>query len=322
MDVRGGSEALTILNMRKIRFGVQLRSTNSPAEWRALIKRAEELGYSSLSLPDHIDEQYSPISALSFAAALTSSISVATLVLSNDFRHPLILAREMATLASLCKGRVEFGLGAGWLESDYIQLGMKMDSASVRIDRLREALRIVSELFSTGKSDFSGVFYSLGEANLHPFEPAFRPKVVVGGGGKKILDIAAEFADIVGVNPKLPHGRFTAELVNEITQDSYEQKCEYLFERLAVHGRSVELQCRTVVARCEERESAWLEDLAASFGVEEKVAREMPPVLVGTHDYLVEMIEARREKFGINYWVIHQDEMEQFAPVVASLVGR
>ena len=115
---------------RPFRFGVQVRAAPSGAAWRDLARKAESLGYSTLYVPDHFDGVWGPFTALAVAAEATTTLNVGSLVLANDFRHPVVLAREVATLDLVTEGRVELGIGAGWLRDDYDQSGIAYDDAS------------------------------------------------------------------------------------------------------------------------------------------------------------------------------------------------
>ncbi|HWI03351.1 MAG TPA: LLM class flavin-dependent oxidoreductase, partial [Acidimicrobiales bacterium] len=144
---------------RRFRFGAQLSFAGAGEEWVAKARRVEELGYSTLSVPDHFDDQLAPFPALTAAAAATTTLRVGTLVLGNDYRHPLLTAKEAATVDLLSGGRLELGMGAGWLRSDYDQSGIVLDRPGVRIDRLEEALVVMKGLLAGGKFSFSGTYY-------------------------------------------------------------------------------------------------------------------------------------------------------------------
>src|ERR1700733_5835129 len=147
--------------MHPFRFGVQLSNAETGAAWRATARKIEDLGYSTLFIPDHFEDQFGPLVALTVAAEATSTLRVGSLVFGNDYRHPVVLAKEIATLDVFSGGRVEFGLGAGWMTSDYEQAGIPNDPPAVRIDRLAESLAIMKSLWETGKASFDGTHYQV-----------------------------------------------------------------------------------------------------------------------------------------------------------------
>ena len=142
--------------MHPFRFAVQLRNAPSGREWRAEARKAEALGYSTLYIPDHFTDLWGPIAAITAAAEATSTLNVGALVFDNDYRHPVVLAKEIATLDILSEGRVEFGLGAGWMATDYEQSGIALDRPGVRIERMVEALEIYRQLFTQDTATFAG----------------------------------------------------------------------------------------------------------------------------------------------------------------------
>src|SRR5438067_12499765 len=123
---------------RTFRFGIQISKGASGEDWIAKAKKIEELGYSTLFMPDHFDDQFAPMPAMAVAAAATTTLRVGSLVFDNDYKHPLVLAKEAATLDVLSGGRLELGLGAGWMRTDYEQSGLAYDPPGVRIDRMLE----------------------------------------------------------------------------------------------------------------------------------------------------------------------------------------
>jgi len=146
---------------RPFRFGVSVHGSKSRAEWIGIARQAEALGYSTLLMPDHLGDQLSPVAALVAAADATTTLRVGSLVFDNDFRHPVMLAKEAATLDVLSGGRLELGLGAGWMKPEYERAGIPFERASVRIARMEEAIRIVKGLFADGPVDFTGQYYTV-----------------------------------------------------------------------------------------------------------------------------------------------------------------
>ena len=190
--------------MAAFRFALQASSAASPAAWRDLARKAEDLGYSTLYVPDHLDDQWAPMVAVTVAAEATTTLRVGTLVLDNDFRHPVLAAKEAATLDIVTGGRFEFGLGAGWMTTDYEQSGIPMDKPSVRVARLAESLAIMRAMWRDGSATFKGEHYEVNGATGTPVPVTpGGPPLVIGGGSRRVLTLAGQFADIVSVVPSL-----------------------------------------------------------------------------------------------------------------------
>ena len=162
------------------------------AAWRATARRVEDLGYSTLFIPDHFEDQFGPLVALTVAAEATTTLRVGSLVFGNDYRHPVVLAKEVATLDVFSEGRVEFGLGAGWMTSDYEQSGIAADPAGVRISRMAESLAVLKALWSTGEATYQGEYYRItgspGVARTRPAAPSadhHRRRRAAGAGHRR-----------------------------------------------------------------------------------------------------------------------------------------
>ncbi len=308
--------------MQPFRFGVQLSSAASGNEWRDTARRVEALGYSTLFIPDHFEEQFGPLVALTVAAEATSTLRVGSLVFGNDYRHPMVLAKEVATLDLLSGGRVEFGLGAGWMTSDYEQSGIAAESAGRRISRMAESLAIMKSLWSTGAATYEGEYYRITGATGYP-EPVQRPHppVIIGGGGQRVLGIAAREADIVGVNPSLAAGYIGPEVLETTTADYYHQRLDWIRRAAGNRFEELELQCLTFLVQIVPNRHEVLEQLAGAMSVTAEQVDGSPIALIGTTEEIVDILRQRRDTFGFNYIVVHEAEMEAFAPVVAALTG-
>src|SRR5437660_3595801 len=185
--------------MRPFRFGINVRTAASGVEWVDKARKVEALGYAVLLVPDHLADLLAPFPALAAAAAATTRLRVGTAVLNNDFRHPALLAREAATLDVLSDGRVELGLGAGHMQSEYEQAGLAFDPGATRVARLAEAVAIVTRLLEGEPVTFAGRHYRVTNHTIHP-RPVQRPRppVFIGGSAPRLLRVAAQHADIVG----------------------------------------------------------------------------------------------------------------------------
>jgi len=308
--------------MAPFRFAVQLSNASSGASWRDLARTIEGLGYSTLFIPDHFEDQFGPLVALTVAAEATSALKVGSLVFGNDYRHPIVLAKEIATLDLMSEGRVEFGLGAGWMTTDYEQSGIPNDPPGVRISRMAESLAVMKSLWSTGAATFAGEHYTIAGAVGAPL-PHSRPypKVIIGGGGKRVLGIAAREADIVGVNPSLAAGHVGAEVLATTTAEYYDQRIDWVREAAGDRFDDLELQVLTFLVQIvPDREDA-IERLSSMMSVSAEQIDGSPIALIGTIEQITERLVERRERWGFSYVVVHEAEMEAFAPVVAALAG-
>jgi probable F420-dependent oxidoreductase len=308
---------------RKFRFGVQTTRASSAAEWREKARKMEDLGYSTLFTPDHfIDTVFAPMVAISVAAEATSALRVGTLVLGNDYKHPAVVAKEAATLDLLSDGRVELGIGAGWMKTDYDELGLPYDRAGVRIARLAEALEVLKGSWAPGPFSFLGEHYAITDYDGIP-KPVQQPRIplLIGGGGEKLLGLAGREADIVGINPNLRAGAVTADAVQTSVASATKQKVEWVREGAGDRFDDLELQIRYFVCSVTDDARGLADAMAPGFGITADEALESGVALVGTVDEIVDTLVARREEWGVSYVVVGDDNFEAIAPVVARLAG-
>ena len=310
---------------RPFRFGVSVHQSRSKEEWIATARKAESLGYSTLLVPDHLGDQLAPVASLLMAAEATRTLRIGSFVFDNDFRHPVMLAKEAATLDLLSSGRLELGIGAGWLRAEYEQAGIPYDSAGVRISRMEEALQIIKGLFADGPLSFSGTYYKVNALEGYP-KPVQRPypPILIGGGGKRLLSIAAREATIVGFIPVARSDGSGPDLTDS-TMEALAQKISWV--RQAAGDRFDDLELNILVAEVivtEDREQAAqfiALTLASGVQVTAKQVLQVPYLLLGTVDQICEDLLARREQYGISYVTVFERSMEALAPVVARLVG-
>ena len=307
---------------KPFRFAVQTSTAPDGKAWREKARKIESLGYSTLYIPDHFGDQWGPIVGMTIAAEATTSLNVGALVFDNDYRHPVVLAKEIATLDLASEGRVEFGIGAGWMKSDYDESGMAYDRPGVRIDRMVEGLTVMKQLWREGNATFEGEHYTIKAAQGQPRPAsASSPKIVIGGGGKKVLSVAAREADIIGVNPNLNAGYVGPEVAASSKGDLYRERIQWIREAAGDRFDDLELQCLTFMVQfTDDRQQAY-ENLAPMFGLTPQEAMDVPIALAGTVDEIVETLQQRRAEYGFSYVVVHEPEMEQFGDVVAKLAG-
>jgi probable F420-dependent oxidoreductase len=304
------------------RFTLQGSRCRTVDEFTELARKAEDLGYQAVTIADHFDGQVGPIVALAAAAQVTTTLELGTLVLSNDYRHPVVAAKEIASLDELSGGRVIFGLGAGWALDDYEHAGIPLDRPGVRIDRLTEALDVYEALFSGDPVSFHGTHYQVDGivgAPLPVRSP--RPTLLIGGGGRRMLELAARRADIVAVNVNLSGGRIDASVGPDATAARTDQKVAWIREAAAARVRPPRIQVRIHVAAVSDDRQGMAELLAGGLGLTPAEALESPFQIVGSVDEIVDLIVERRDRWGFTDIGLSSSALEDFAPVVARLAG-
>ncbi len=309
-------------NIRPFRFGVAIRDAQSGEDWVAQARRVEELGYSTLLMPDHFGGQFAPIPALMAAAQATKSLHVGSFVMDNDFHHPVVLAKESATLDLLSGGRLELGLGAGWMASDYEKSGIPLDRAGVRVSRMEESLHILKGLFADGPMTFKGKYYTVTNLEGMP-KPQQRPHppLMIGGAGKRVLSIAAREADIVSIVARpLPDGNSLD--VTDMTPAATERKIDLIRQEAGARFDGLELNILLFAVVVTQNRQQSADQLAERFQTTGEQLLQTPHCLIGTPEQMVEDLLARRERYGISYITVFGDNLETFAPVVAQLAGK
>jgi probable F420-dependent oxidoreductase len=303
---------------------VGVHASRSRAAWVEKARRIEALGYDVLTVPDHLAELLAPIAALLSAADATTAIRVGTNVLNNDFRHPVLVAREAATVDFLTGGRLELGLGAGHVKAEYDEAGLVYDRGGVRVERLAEATAIVKGLMAGEPFTFAGRHYRVTGHKIHP-RPVQQPHppIVIAGNGHQLLTLAAREADIVGFSGITFRRGGTFP-------DLSAQKVSGVDERIqlvrAVAGeRFASLELNVLVQRVvvvDDRRRA-AEELARHWNqLTPEEILESPFVLIGTTDQMVEDLLTRRERWGFSYFTIFEPYLSAFAPVVGRLRGQ
>ena len=306
---------------RKFRFGIQTAKGASGDEWIEKAKKIEDLGYSTLFMPDHFDDQLAPMPALAYAAAATKTLRVGSLVFDNDYKHPVVLAKEAGTLDVLSGGRVELGIGAGWMQSDYEQAGMSYDSPGVRIGRLQEAARIVKGLFSDEPVDFTGKYYTVRHNGTPKPMQKPHPPILIGGGGRRVLRFAAREADIIGINFDLREGVVNREVMVTGTAAATAEKIAWIREAAGPRMDQIELNVTVFAVVVTDDRAGMAQRMAPGFNTTPEDLLSVPHALIGTVDQIVEDLQKRREEYGFSYVVFSGDQHERMAPVVKKLAG-
>jgi probable F420-dependent oxidoreductase len=308
--------------MHPFRFGIQCKGPADRRGWRELARKVEDLGWSTLTTADHFDDQLAPVPALMAAADATTTLRVGTMVLATDYRHPVVVAKEAATIDLLTSGRLELGVGAGWMTADYEAAGIPLERPGVRISRLKEALAVLRGLWAGGAFTHDGDHYQVTELDGRPSpHTPGGPPIVIGGGGERVLRLAAREADIVAVNVALGAGVIDARAFPDGTPESTDRKIGWIRDSAGDRFEQLELQVRVHLAMVTDDRVAVIDELAPAFGLTPEQAAATPHALVGSVDQICDQLVERRERWGISYLGLSADQLDAFAPVVARLTG-
>ena len=318
--MRCSSDGRILPSIRPFRFAITATRAASGAEWRAKARRIEELGYDTLLITDHLTQQLAPVPAMAAALEATTRLRVGSYVFANDYRNPVLLAKELATLDVLSAGRVEVGLGAGWYQRDYEMLGLPYDPPAARVARLIEAVGIMDRLFLGDRVDASGAYYTVRGARLEP-KPlqAPRPPLMIGAGGPRMLRFAARHADIVAINP-----RFDADghpVIADVTAGAVERQVTRLRTAAGARFAELELNVFIVDAGVTDQPRSLFDALATRIKGAAAQLVDSPFFLYGSIADLRRQLLARRERLGITYIGLPDKAMEPFAPLVRELGG-
>jgi probable F420-dependent oxidoreductase len=320
---------------RPFRFAVQSFSAPSAAQWRERAKKVEDLGYAALHLADHIIgpgpalaatnhplQELAAVPAMAVAAEATTTLRVGCRVFCQDYKHPAVLAKEAATLDLLSEGRLELGIGAGWLKGEYDALGIPMDPAPVRIARLAETVAILKAHLEGGPIDFAGESFRVSgfEGAPRPVQSP-RPPIMIGGGGRRVLGLAAREAEIVSFNFDNRSGVIGPDGVRSSTAEETARKLGWVREAAGARFDDLELEIGayfTFVGPAGDKAAA---GMAGAFGIGEDQMRAHPHALFGSVETVCDELRARRERYGISYVTVPDNALDAFAPVVAALSG-
>jgi probable F420-dependent oxidoreductase len=300
------------------RFGILTKGAATRKAWLELVGQVDDAGFSTLLVPMHSTPQFAPAAALADAAARTS-LRIGTLVQNNDLQHPALLAREAATLAVLSEGRFELGVGAGWMERDYQQLGLTLDTGAERVSRLAEAIEVIRRSWMGEEFSFHGKHYHV--ESLRGLAAPSIP-LLVGAGGDRMLRLAAETADIVSMCRRMSAGSTPHEIATDASLESTERKAAAVRARLGPRAAEVELNILVVRAAIGIDARAKLDDYVAMTGVNPQTARDTPEnLLASSLDEAVDVLQERRARTGISYYVFRDQDLDQARMLVERLAG-
>jgi probable F420-dependent oxidoreductase len=322
-------------SLRPFRFAVQAFEATSSKDWLDTARRVEGLGYTTLFTTDHyfgpgsIAEtsghrpvDVAPIAAMTAAAMVTNDLRVGCRVFNVDLHQPVVLAKELATLDMLSDGRVEVGLGAGWVQAEYEGLGVPMDRAGVRIERLGEVVGLIRAHWSGEELAVDGKYvHAHGFSGLPAPVQTPHPPIFIGGGREKILTLAGRVADIVSFNFDNSAGKLGASSVASSGADETAQKLEWVRAGAGDRFDEIELEIGAYFVAVKDDPGPSITAMAQRFGVSEEALGAHPHALIGTVDSICDALQERRERFGLSYVTVAQRNMEEFAPVVTRLTG-
>lgn len=320
---------------RPFRFAVQSYSASSATQWRDRARRVEELGFSALHLADHIlgpgdaiaptfhpVQELAAVPAMAAAAEATKTLRIGSRVFCIDYRHPAVLAKEAATLDLLSDGRLELGLGAGWLENEYEAIGLSFDPAPVRIARLAEVVDLVKQHATGDAMNLSGAHVEIhGYSGVPAPVQRPHPPIMIGGGSRRVLELAAREAQIVSFNFNNRTGRLGPEGVQSGTADATRQKVQWVKDAAGERFADLELEIGAYFVAVGEKTDPMRDGMAKAFGLTSEEMSRHPHGLFGSVDALCDELERRREEYGIHYITVTDQVAEDFAPIVARLSG-
>lgn len=291
----------------------------------------ERTGYSTFMLADHFMIPFAPLIALQAVADATQTLRLGQTVLNQDLRHPAVLAKELATLDVLSGGRLEIGLGAGWMPDEYDQAGIPFDSAATRIDRLEEVLVILKGLFGDAPFSFAGKHFTITGLDGTP-RPVQRPHppILVGGGGRKLLSLAGRHADIVQVLPRTVRGT-APDSTRPFTAEAYEEKIGWVRQAAGDRFAEIELAAQLLNVTITDDPDAGFEEFFQRFasrsgsaaGLSREELRSSPTVAIGTLDEVCDKLLQTRDRLGISYFAApYGSSPALLAPVIERLRRR
>ncbi|HEX5095962.1 MAG TPA: TIGR03621 family F420-dependent LLM class oxidoreductase [Acidimicrobiia bacterium] len=313
----------------RFRFGVLVSDVTSASRLHDDARKIEGLGYSTALVPDHL-AVYTPFAPLPVALSManaTSTLRVGTMVLANDLRHPALLARDVATIDVCSDGRFELGIGAGWLRRDYDAAGIPYDAFGTRVERLAESLSVLKRLLEGDCVTHRGRHYTIDELDARPKTVQRpRPPILVGGGSRAALELAAREADIVGVAPRMGLRAVDVGGLALRVQDAHgpattDEQLEWVRAAAGFRFDQLELQMFPMIVYVTPHREHLAEQLGAPVGLSEPDFLASSLALVGTVDEIADELVARRERWGISYVVVPQVAADAFAPVVGRLAG-
>ena len=319
---------------KPFRFGYQTFNAESGKEWAEKARKAEDLGYSTFHLADHLlgpgqalvdanhpVQNVAAIPAMAYAAAVTSTINIGCRVFCIDYHIPVVLIKSALTIDFLSDGRLEFGMGGGWVKSEYEAVGIQFDEPRVRIDRLADVIAGVKAYRGDGETVIANDTLDWKAFEGLP-KPVGRAPIMVGGGSPRVLRLAGREADIVSLNFNNRRGMIGPDGVQMSTEAETHKKIGWIKEGAGDRFDDLEIEIGAYFTVVTDDPGPVAAGMAQMFGCSEEEMMHHPHTLFGSVDTICEELERRREEYGISYFTVGEDNLEAFAPVVARMTGK
>lgn len=324
------------MTTKPFRFGVQSFFAETGDDWRNQARKAEALGYSAFHLADHLigdgpalaatnhpAQNLAAIPAMAVAAEATSTIRIGCRVFCCDYHNAVVLAKSVATLDFFSNGRIECGLGAGWLQGEYEAVGVGFDPPGVRIDRLEETIRVCRAHWADGLTDVTGTHvHAVGFEGIPKPIQKPGPPIMIGGGSKRVLGIAGREADIVSLNFDNSSGKIGPAGVGSSTAELTAQKIEWIKAGAGDRFDDIEIEIGAYFTVVTPDREGTLGLMAPMFALTPEQLGEHPHGLIGSVDYICDALQERRERYGISYVTVGRTALDSFAPVIERLAGK
>jgi probable F420-dependent oxidoreductase len=319
---------------RPFRFGLQSFNATSPQAWRDQARHAEALGFSTFSVADHVlgpgpaltamshpVQDVAAVPAMAVALEATSTITIGSRVFCTDYRQPVMFAKELATLAFFAEGRLEIGIGAGWLQGEYEAMGTPWDPPGVRIDRMVETIGLIRAHFADGELDVHGTYVHATGFEGVPKVPTGLPPIMIGGGAKRVLGIAGREADIVSLNFNNSSGKIGPASIGTSTAELTAQKIEWIRAGAGDRFDDIELEIAAYFTTVTDEGEEMTAKMAGMFGMTPEEFGRHPHALIGSVDSICDQLVERRETYGISYVTFAARMVDAVAPIVERLAG-
>lgn len=321
---------------RPFRFAIQAFSATSRQQWVDLARKVEDSGFSTLHVADHLlgpgtkiegtghrVQTLALIPALTSAAMATTTLRIGSRMACVSYHLPTVLTKEMASIDVLSEGRLEIGLGAGWLVNEYEALGIDFESAGRRIQLLRETAEFMRMAYADeAEVEYNGEFIqSSGYHAVPPTVQRPRPPIMIGGGAPKVLGLAGELADIVSVNFNNSSGVVGAGSISSSTEDETGKKISWIKDGAGSRFDELELETATYFISVEGRSEITAEQVSARTGLDVPALKRFPHAAVGSVEEICEELQRRREEYGFSYITVGDAHLDAYLPIVERLAG-